>query len=362
MKRIRVTTLSRRYDVLVGRGCLAQLGEQLARRGPRGQAVIVSDDNVAPHYLATVSASLAEAGYATSEIVVPAGETQKTLTRAEELYGVLYDRGVRRNDTVVALGGGVIGDLAGWVAATYLRGVNLVQAPTTLLAQVDASIGGKTAVDFRFGKNYVGTFYQPILVMADLDTLATLPARELRSGAAEVAKYGLFAGGRLLACVEQLARAPLAASRVSIELVAGCAASKAEVVSSDERDEGGGRAVLNFGHTIGHAIEAATGFTRYSHGEAVGLGLRAALRLSSGVCGLSPDQEAGGLALLDRLGLPQTFTGTTVADVCDLVKRDKKGHSGGVGYVLLEALGQPVLDVTVPPDLQREAVEWLYAR
>ena len=216
-------------------------------------------------------------------MILPAGEREKSLARAEELYGVLYDRGVRRSDTVVALGGGVIGDLGGFVAATFQRGVGFVQVPTTLLAQVDASVGGKVAVDFRAGKNYVGTFYQPSLVLADLRTLETLPERELRCGAAEVAKHGLLAGSAVLRRVRQLARSPLSAAAVTQELVASSIAYKAGVVERDER-EAGLRAVLNFGHTIGHAIEAATGFRRFSHGEAVGLGLHAALRLSGELC------------------------------------------------------------------------------
>ena len=194
-------------------------------------------------------------------MILPAGERQKSLARAEELYGVLYDRGVRRSDTLVALGGGVIGDLAGFVAATYQRGVGLVQVPTTLLAQVDAAVGGKVAVDFRAGKNYVGTFYQPSLVLADLDTLGTLPPRELRSGAAEVAKYGLLAGGDVLRRAQRLAQAPLTRRRREPGARRRLVAYKAGVVASDER-EAGQRAVLNLGHTIGHAIEAATGFRR----------------------------------------------------------------------------------------------------
>ncbi len=275
---------------------------------------------------------------------------------------MLYDRGVRRGDTVVALGGGVIGDLAGFVAATYQRGVRLVQVPTTLLAQVDAAVGGKVAVDFRAGKNYVGTFYQPWLVYIDVAALETLPARELRSGAAEVAKYALLGGGELLVGVERLAAGPLTAARVSQELVTGCVERKVAVVAGDEREETGARAVLNLGHTIGHAVEAATAFSRYTHGEAVGLGLRAGLWLSRRLCGLDPAEEGRGQALLDGLGLPQRLDAVPVDAVCDLIRRDKKAGRDGVGYVLLEALGSPRLDVRVPPELEREVVEWLVKR
>ncbi|MCX6374069.1 MAG: 3-dehydroquinate synthase [Actinobacteria bacterium] len=362
MRRIRAEMLSRVYDVLVGRGCLAGLGAELARRCPGGRAVVCCDENVGPLHLEEVRSSLRTAGYEVSHIVIPAGERQKSLARAEELYGVLYDRGVRRGDTIVALGGGVIGDLAGFVAATFQRGVRLVQVPTTLLAQVDAAVGGKVAVDFRAGKNYVGTFYQPWLVYIDVAVLETLPARELRSGAAEVAKYALLGGGELLDGVERLAAGPLTAARVSQELVTRCVESKVAVVASDEREETGARAVLNLGHTIGHAVEAATAFTRYTHGEAVGLGLRAGLWLSRRLCGLDSAEEGRGQVLLDGLGLPQRLDAVPIDAVCDLIRRDKKAGRDGVGYVLLEALGSPRLDVRVPPELEREVVEWLVKR
>ncbi len=362
MKRLRATPGSRAYDVLVGRGCLTGLGAALRARVPGGQVVVCCDANVAPLYLAAAHESLREVGYAVSEIVIPAGETQKTLARTEELYGVLYDRGIRRSDTLVALGGGVIGDLTGFVAATYQRGVRFVQVPTTLLAQVDASIGGKVGVDFRAGKNYVGSFYQPYLVYADLQTLSSLPARELRSGAAEVAKYALLAGGSLLARGARLASAPLTADRLSQSLVAACIQMKIDVVAQDEREESGARAVLNLGHTIGHAIEAATGFTRFSHGEAVGLGLRAAIWLSERLCGLAGDDAARGQALLDGFGLPERLTGVAAQAVCELTRRDKKAGRDGVGYVLLAAPGDPRIGVPVPADLEREAVTWLTSR
>ena len=361
MKRVHAALASREYDVLVGRDCLDGLGRALWSRAPGGQVVVCCDEHVAPLYLEEVRAGLRTAGYSVSQVVVPAGERQKSLARAEELYGVLYDRGVRRGDTLVALGGGVIGDLAGHVAATFQRGVRLAQVPTTLLAQVDAAIGGKVAVDFRAGKNYVGTFYQPWLVFADLKTLDTLPEREFLSGAAEVAKYAFLCGGEMLTRTERLAGAALTAGRVSQELVAGCARFKLDVVAEDEREETGRRAVLNLGHTLGHAIEAATGFSRFSHGEAVALGLRAALWLSRRLCGLPAAEEARGLALLDGLGLPSKLDGVAADDIAQLTRRDKKAGPQGVGYVLLDALGAPRPDVRVPPELELEVSRWLTA-
>jgi len=418
MRRLRVAAPSRAYDVLVARGGLEALGAELRSLGLTGRVVVGSDANVAPLYLERVSEGLRDAGLDASHVVVPAGEAQKTLTRVEEVYGVLYERGIVRGDCLVALGGGVVGDLFGFVAATYLRGLRLTQAPTTLLAQVDAAVGGKTGVDFRAGKNHVGAFYQPWLVVADPDTLRTLPGRELRSGWAEVAKYGLLAGGELLEEIEGVVRrgeettaagrgeettaagrgegttaagrlGDMSATRrdektaaagrpdqtaavrppgggpnanwVSEALVAGCLAQKTAVVAADEREETGARAVLNLGHTVGHAVEAAGGFTRFTHGEAVALGLRAALRLSVVLCGLPETEATRGAALLDALGLPARASGLDPAAVVDLVRRDKKAGPEGVAYVLLEALGRPRTGVYVPPVLEREVVTWLTA-
>jgi 3-dehydroquinate synthase len=349
---------SERYEVLVGDAVLTQLGSRWRDRVGGGRVVVVSDENVAPLYLETCSGSLRAAGFEVSHVVIPAGESQKTLARAEELYGVLYDRHVSRQDTLVALGGGVIGDLTGFVAATYLRGLQYVQAPTTLLAQVDAALGGKVGVDFRAGKNHVGAFYQPGMVIADLATLATLPAADLRSGLAEVAKYALLAGGDLCAAIEAFA---VAEGLPDERIVAGCAQLKLDVVARDVR-EAGERAVLNLGHTIGHAIEAAGQFTRFTHGEAVALGLRATLWLSVHLAGLPAESAARGQRLLSDLALPERLADVAPAEVAELVQRDKKRTAAGVGYVLLEELGEPRRDVVVDGALQEEAIAWLTVR
>jgi 3-dehydroquinate synthase len=359
MRRLKARTLSREYDILVGDAILDQLGGACWLRAEGGQAVVCTDENVAPHYLEKARASLTAAGYAVSHVVIPAGEQQKSLARAEELYGVLYDRHVRRSDVLVALGGGVVGDLAGYVAATFLRGVRLVQVPTTLLAQVDAAAGGKVAVDFRSGKNYIGTFYQPCLVLVDLGTLATLSARELTAGLAEVAKYALLAGGDLLSRVEGMCGDD---PRVSAEVVAACIQYKLDVVAEDERDETGARELLNLGHTIGHAIEVATSYTGYSHGEAVSLGLRAALWLSRKVLELPARDEARGDRLLGGLGLPARLAGASPEAVVRLIGRDKKQRNGRPAYVLLEAIGKPHRGVAVPEGLEQEVVTWLARR
>lgn len=359
MKRIRARTRSRDYDVLVGTAILDDLGPSLLARREGGKVVVCSDENVASLYLERVRASLAGSGFDVSSIVIPAGEQQKTLQRAEEFYGVLYDRRLRRSDTVVALGGGVIGDLAGFVAASYLRGVGLVQAPTTLLAQVDASIGGKVGVDFRDGKNHVGTFYQPLMVVADLATLSTLPEREMRCGGAEVAKYAMLAGGQLL---DEIERSAASGAAFGETIVSACIEQKMAVVRVDEREESGERAILNLGHTIGHAIEAATGFSRFAHGEAVGLGLRAMLRLSQQLTGLSDDEAERGQALLSALGIAEKLETIDTAEVCEAVGRDKKSDRMGSAYVLLESLGRARRDVRVPREVERGVIEWLTVR
>jgi 3-dehydroquinate synthase len=359
MLTVDVRTVARSYEAIVGRGALPDLG---ARSRPLVQgdaAVVCCDDNVAPLYLQQARESLESVGFSVAAIVVPAGEDQKNLISLELLLGRFYDLGLVRSDLVVALGGGVIGDMVGFAAATFQRGVCLVQAPTTLLAMVDASVGGKVAVDYRDGKNYVGTFYQPWLVVADLDTLTTLPEREVRCGWAEMVKHGLLQGDPALVLCEEGLADPGSPSEV---LVGANLRFKASVVARDEREEGGTRALLNLGHTIGHAVEAATGFSRYSHGEAVGLGLRAALWLSARLVGLSPADADRGQSLLTRAGLPERLTDIDVERVVSLIARDKKAVGVSVGFVLLEGPGCPVAGVEVPLAVQREVVEWLAER
>ena len=238
-----------------------------------------------------------------------------------------------------------------------------MQVPTTLLAQVDAGIGGKVAVDFRAGKNYVGTFYQPWLVLADLDVLGTLPAAELRSGAAEVAKYGLLAGGELWTLAASSPPAASPPARVGDELVAGCAAYKLAVVAADEREETGARAVLNLGHTVGHAVEAATSFARYSHGEAVALGLHATLRLSRELCGLDEAEEQAGHDLLDGLGLPRRLDGVDArAGVRPDVPRQEGRAPTASGTCCWTRSARRAPASASPPALEREVVEWLTRR
>ena len=284
-------------------------------------------------------------------IEVEGAESSKTITEAERVLRELAETGARRDDCVLAFGGGVVGDLAGFCAATYQRGIPLVQAPTTLVAQVDSAYGGKTGVDLPEAKNYVGAYHQPIAVLADPTLLATLPAEELAAGFVEVVKTGLITGDPLWERVRQIdVLDPATLGDVIFE----CARTKIAIVADDERDSGR-RAVLNLGHTVGHAIEAATGYSRYRHGEAVGLGLLAALRLS-GADGLRTEVEA----LLASHGLPVSLDPAVgVDDVVEAIDRDKKQTSEGLGFVLIERPGEPRWGESVDPDSVRVAVEEL---
>jgi shikimate kinase/3-dehydroquinate synthase len=284
-------------------------------------------------------------------IEVQGAESSKTIAEAERVLGELASAGARRDDCILAFGGGVVGDLAGFCAATYQRGVDLVQAPTTLVAQVDSAYGGKTGVDLPQAKNYVGAFHMPIAVLADPATLATLPREELAAGFVEVVKTALIAGGSLwerVRAIDELDPARLG------DVIFDCARTKIEVVAEDERDSGR-RAVLNLGHTVGHAIEADTGYERYRHGEAVGLGLLAALRLA----GADELREEVG-SLLAAQGLPTSLEdGVDVEGVMEAIGRDKKRTSEGLGFVLLERPGEPRWGQPVEPDRVRAAVQEL---
>lgn len=303
--------------------------------------------------------SLDAAGLLTVLIEVPAGERYKALATVRRIYARLVEAGLDRRCAVVALGGGVIGDLAGFVAATYLRGVAFVQAPTTLLAQVDASVGGKVAVDLPQGKNLVGAFHQPAVVVIDVTTLQTLPPRELRSGLAEVVKHGVIADPDLFSYLEaHVAHAAAAESAVMRHLVRRSCEIKAAVVSADERDQGE-RAVLNFGHTIGHALETHFRYRRLRHGAAVAAGMVAACRVAERLDLLRDDTADRLIALLRRLRLPTHVTGAAADDLLPIIRRDKKAIDQEVRMVLPVRLGE-VTVMSVPDDALRAALDaWL---
>jgi shikimate kinase/3-dehydroquinate synthase len=339
------------YPVLIGRGLLASGRERrLAEIWPldrsRSRPFLVSDQTVSALYAQSLEEVLLTAGAAPIEI--PPGESHKTLASAERVWGELVDAGMTRSDHIVALGGGVVGDLAGFCAATYQRGVPVVHVPTTLVAQVDSAYGGKTGVDLPAAKNYVGAYHQPAAVLVDPDTLATLPAAELAAGWVEVLKTALIAGGELW---ERVSRAD--GCEVDERTIVACAATKLAIVAADERDSGA-RQVLNLGHTIGHAIETVTHYERYRHGEAVGLGLLAALRLSG-----AEELRAQVRELLQARDLPVTLDGAEidVDEILAALGRDKKRlGTGGVPFVLLSLPGEPRIGCEVPDSDLRAAV------
>jgi len=355
---VRVSLGSRSYQIKIGTGLLADVGSECRALKLGSRCAIVSDRNVAPVYAGEVNRTLAVAGFEAVKIVVPAGETAKSLKTVQACYDQLAAHRLERKSFVVALGGGVVGDLAGFLAATYLRGVPFVQVPTTLLAQVDSSVGGKVGVNLKAGKNLVGAFYQPRLVLCDLDTFKTLPDREYRSGLAEVIKYGIIYDAALFRRLERempalLDREP----QILAAVVARCCEIKAEVVGEDET-ESGLRAILNFGHTIGHALEAISHYGKYLHGEAISIGQVAAARISERQLGLPAGDVQRIRTLLNRAGLPTELKLRTVerASLLQAMKLDKKVSGGEVKFVLARQIGRVAFGQTVPLAVLKETL------
>lgn len=349
-----VVTANARYPVLVQEGLLARLGEIAASVGCKGRAYIVTDANVGPRFAPAATRSLEAAGIPASTFTFEAGEVAKTLATVERVYEWLIAARAERGDFLVCLGGGVVTDLGGFVAATYLRGVRFLQVPTSLLGMVDAAVGGKTGVDLPAAKNMAGVFAQPAAVVIDPDVLDSLPERELRSGWAEVLKHGLILDEHLLADLEAVAGDPQAMR--STELIGRSVAIKAAVVSEDER-ESDRRTLLNYGHTVGHAIEAVTGYAGYLHGEAVAIGMHAAGRISVSLGLLSSEGLERQQSILERCGLPSRAPGVPLEAVLDATLHDKKVRGGAINWVVLERLGHAVIRNDVPAIVVREALD-----
>jgi 3-dehydroquinate synthase len=355
-----VPLVSRAYEVRIGDGILPQLGEWVAEGnfGFGKKCAVITDSNVGPLYAETVLASLSCAGFHPSLITVSAGETSKSLTVAEEVCERMIAAGLDRKSWVVALGGGVVGDLAGFVAAIYYRGLPFVQIPTTIISQVDSAVGGKTGVNTRLGKNLIGAFHQPRLVLADVRTLQSLPPREFNEGVAEIIKHGAIRDASLLdaVCVPGLQTAPEPLAAIiqrNVEI-------KAKIVAADEFETTGERALLNFGHTVGHGIENAAGYGKYLHGEAISLGLVAAIRLSKLKAGLSDAEMGKVLASLDFYGLPKTLPADVSTEaVMDALKTDKKFAAGEVRFVLVPRLGEAFVSKDVSLEEIQAAVDAL---
>ena len=342
----------RSYPIHIGAGILTQLGDFLQRAGLRGKIAIVTNPMVAELYLGLIIDALARAGLESICVSVPDGEQYKNLDSLALIYDQLIAGRLERNSSVIALGGGVVGDLAGFAAATYLRGVPYIQVPTTLLAQVDSSVGGKTGVNRQDGKNLIGAFYQPRLVVIDVEVLRTLPRRELIAGMAEVIKYGIIEDAELFRLLEDdIERLLDLEVELLIQVIAACCAIKARVVELDER-ENDYRAVLNFGHTLGHALEAATSYREFLHGEAVAVGIAKATTLSlhQGFCDERTLERV--IALLQRAGLPTDFpAGIPAKRLVQTLEVDKKSAAGKIKFVMCAGLGKSRFHALSPAEI-----------
>ena len=356
-----VTVEQGAYPVFVGWGTLErQLGQRLAESGFTGRAHIICDTNVVHPYGRAAQRSLHAAGIEMGLFTIPAGEASKSLETATVLYEWLAEHRVERGDVIVAVGGGVVGDLAGYVAATFLRGIRLVQVPTSLTAMVDSSIGGKTAVDLPVAKNMVGAFHHPMMALADVSALTTLPERALREGWAEAIKHGFALEAPLVDFYEQHAEALLSLDpELTTEAVARNAAVKARIVTEDERETSGRRMLLNYGHTIGHGVEAAAGYDAYLHGEAVAIGMTGAARLGMMEGVTSAEIVEHQASLIARFGLPSSYAGVAPEAIIQAMSRDKKTTAGQVSWVFLEEVGRAVTRKGVPVERVAEVVREL---
>jgi 3-dehydroquinate synthase len=350
VERVAVEIPNHPYRAVIGRGVIASAAAHLPELPDAEQAFVVCDRTVGDRWFEPLAESLRGRGLSPVPLGVPEGESAKTLQVSESLWRQLAIQEAHRGDLVIALGGGAVGDLAGFVAGTYMRGMDFVQVPTTLTAQVDASIGGKTALNLPEGKNLVGLFAQPLAVLSDIDTLATLPERDERSGLAEVAKYALTLDLELLDLLERDPSRLLARDPDSLEaVVARCVRIKARTVASDERDAGS-RLFLNYGHTLGHALERIDAFSGRTHGEAIALGMMFAARLAEALEIAAPGLAARHQRLLASLGLEFHGGLPATSVILDAFRLDKK-YLGGVRFVLLEDVGRPRIEEHVPEEL-----------
>lgn len=345
----------RSYEILIGKGLVARAGEEVAKRLPGIRVAIVTDENVAKAHLEALTESFARAGIESTPVIVAPGEKSKSFSVLETVTNAVLAARLERGDAVVAFGGGVVGDLSGFVAGIVRRGMNFVQMPTSLLAQVDSSVGGKTGINTQYGKNLVGVFYQPQLVLADTDVLDTLSPREFRAGYAEVAKYGLIDRPDFFAWLEKNWEAVFAGGAERTQAIAESCRSKAAVVARDEH-ENGDRALLNLGHTFGHALETATGYdsSRLVHGEGVAIGMALAHRFSvkMNLCGIEDAERVE--AHLKTVGLPTSLNdvpgGLPDAEkLMDYIAQDKKVSRGALTFILTRGIGQSFIAKDVPP-------------
>lgn len=356
MRKVRVELGAMSYDIVIGRGLEQELQTFIEQAGFSEKALLISDTNVGKLYGGQVLRILRKAGLQADIFLVPAGESSKSLAQAEELYTRAIELGLDRRSAIFALGGGVVGDLAGFIAATYMRGVPFVQLPTSLLAQVDSSVGGKVAVNHQLGKNLIGAFYQPQAVFMDLNLMTTLPKREVYTGLGEIIKYGIIYDEAFFAFLEDHAADVLALEpEAAVHMIARSCEIKAEVVAQDEK-ESGLRRILNFGHTIAHAIEKETKYVRYNHGEAVAIGSIGAARISQALGLIDAACVERVIELTKRLHLPVCAEGCLVDDMYADIFHDKKTVNGQVNWVLMEAIGRVKIEKHVPEAVVRQAM------
>ncbi len=355
-ERVNVGLGERSYEIAIGHGLLAKLGLRIREFRP-SKVIIVSNETVFPLYEDTVLASMKENGISPEVFLMPDGEEYKALEWAGNIYAKLLESRFDRGSLIIALGGGVVGDIAGFVAATYMRGIRCIQVPTTLLSQVDSSVGGKTGVNHPLGKNMIGAFYQPSLVMIDVDTLKTLPEREFLSGMSEVIKYGVISDADFFDFLKENRDDILAMGDSIIHIVKRSCEIKAYVVSQDER-EAGLRAILNFGHTIGHAVETVTKYKQYLHGEAIAIGMRYAADLAVKMGMFDKGAATEVKALIESYKLPANLPeGINLSDVISAMKVDKKVQDGRMRFILPEMMGMVSIVDDVDEGIIREVLE-----
>jgi 3-dehydroquinate synthase len=352
MQTLTVRLGERSYPLYIGKGTLARAGEFLHKAGSGKKVAVITNPTVAKLYLQPVQEAAKKAGFEVTPVIIPDGEEHKELNSLASVYDRLIGARLERNSCVMALGGGVVGDLAGFAAATYLRGVPYVQVPTTLLAQVDSSVGGKTGINHHDGKNLIGAFYQPRFVLIDVSVLQSLPRRELVAGMAEVIKYGIIEDPELFGLLEQKMEALIGSDRdLLIRIVASSCAIKARVVEMDEREDDY-RAVLNFGHTVGHALEAATGYRRYLHGEAVAIGMAKAASLSARLGFCDQASLARIRRLIESTGLPLAIPPqVSPRDLVQGMEVDKKAAGGKIKFVICEGIGKTRFHWLTPEEI-----------
>ncbi len=360
MTTIRLKLKDNPYDIVIGSGILKNLGRAVKRLNIGQDAVVITNPKIKALYGSIVEKSLKSQGFSVLFLTVPDGEHSKSASKAFELMEKIARYDVFKKMFVVALGGGVIGDLAGYVAAAYKRGVPYIQVPTTFLAQIDSAIGGKVAVDLSVGKNLVGAYHQPKIVYSDVNVLKTLPKRQLRNGLAEAVKYGVIRDPKLFVYLEKDYQKIVDADAAALwHVVVESSRIKADVVMADEKETKNIRVILNFGHTIGHAIEAAGKYSVYQHGEAIALGMRAAAELSRALTKFSDGDIDRLNRVLSAIGLPQTIEGVKIADILRLMKHDKKFVSGKTRFVLAEKIGKVKVVEGVSPQVIERVVRCL---